>query len=141
VHGPRLDQAACCPRSRGFRIDFATISCEFRGYARRVRNGIRFGIPAAGAAAIVVGIALPAPHDLPALALGNRELLWLDRTLVLFYGFLLLFVPVVRALQGELPIELSTPKRMAAEARRKRVESKKKLERALATLRELSGRR
>jgi hypothetical protein len=30
---------------------------------------------------------------------------------------------------------------MAAEARRKRVESKKKIERALATFRELSGRR
>jgi hypothetical protein len=62
-----------------------------------MRNGIRFGIPAAGAAAIAVGIALPAPHDLPALALGNRELLWVERTLVLFYGFLLLFVPVARA--------------------------------------------
>ncbi len=31
-------------------------------------------------------------------------------------------------------------KRLAAEARRKRVESDKKLERALATLRQLSGR-
>ena len=81
-----------------------------------MRNGIRIGIPAAGAAAIVVGIALPTSHDLPALALGNRELLWLERTLVLFYGFLLLFVPVVRALQGELPIELSTRGARYAEA-------------------------
>jgi len=81
-----------------------------------MRNGIRIGIPTAGAAAIVIGIALPTSHDLPALALGNRELLWLERTLVLFYGFLLLFVPVVRALQGELPIELSTRGARYAEA-------------------------
>jgi uncharacterized protein YlxW (UPF0749 family) len=32
-------------------------------------------------------------------------------------------------------------RRMAADARRRRVESNKKIERALATLRELSGRR
>jgi hypothetical protein len=81
-----------------------------------MRNGIRFGIPAAGAAAIVIGIALPTAHDLPALVLGNRELLWLERALLLFYGFLLLFVPVVRALQGELPIELSTRGARYAEA-------------------------
>ena len=81
-----------------------------------MRKAIRIGIPAAGAAAIVVGIALPTAHDLPALALGNRELLWLERTLLLFYGFLLLFVPVVRALQGELPIELSARGARYAEA-------------------------
>ncbi len=40
----------------------------------------------------------------------------------------------------DLRAEAAELKRMAAEARRKRVESKKKLERALATLRELSGR-
>jgi hypothetical protein len=81
-----------------------------------MRNGIRIGIPAAGVAAFLMGIALPTSHDLPALALGNRELLWLERTLVLFYGFLLLVVPVVRALQGELPIELSTRGARYAEA-------------------------
>jgi hypothetical protein len=81
-----------------------------------MRTGIRIGIPAAGAAAIVIGIALPTSPDLPALALGNRELLWLERALVLFYGFLLLFVPAVRALQGELPIELSTRGARYAEA-------------------------
>jgi len=88
-----------------------------------MRNGIRFGIPAACAAAIVIGIALPTSHDLPTLALGNRELLWLERTLVLFYGFLLLFVPVVRALQSELPIELSTRGARYAEASDDAVES------------------
>ncbi len=39
-----------------------------------------------------------------------------------------------------LRAEAAELKEMAAEARRKRVESKKKLERALATLRQLSGR-
>src|SRR5439155_5919270 len=100
----------------GFRVDFATISRSAPGYARRMRKAIRIGIPAAGAAAIVIGIALPTSHDLPALALGNRELLWLERTLLLFYGVLLLFVPVVRALQGELPIELSARGAHYAEA-------------------------
>ncbi len=72
-----------------------------------MRNAIRACIPAAAAAAIASGVMLPLPHELPALALGNRELLWAERTLVLFYGFLLVFVPILRALQGELPIELS----------------------------------
>ena len=35
-------------------------------------------------------------------------MLWLERSLIFFYVFLLLFVPLVRALQGQLPIELST---------------------------------
>ncbi len=40
-----------------------------------------------------------------------------------------------------LRAEAAELKRMAAEARRKSAESKKKIERALATMRELSGRR
>jgi len=72
-----------------------------------VRTAIRLAIPAAMLAAVAVGVAIPAPQNLPSPALGSRELLWLERTLVLFYGFLLLFVPLLRALAGELPIELS----------------------------------
>jgi hypothetical protein len=53
-------------------------------------------------------IAIPVPHPLPSIALGSRELLWAERILILFYAFLLLFVPFVRGLQGHLPIELST---------------------------------
>ena len=85
-------------------------------YPRTVRNAIRIWIPLAALAALGVGIGLPSPHHLPALALGNRELLWLERTLVLFYGFLLLVVPVLRALEGELPIELSARGARYAEA-------------------------
>jgi hypothetical protein len=81
-----------------------------------VRNAIRTAIPAVAVAAIALGIALPAPDDLPSLALGSQEVLWLERTLVLFYGFLLLFVPILRAVQGELPIELSARGARYAEA-------------------------
>lgn len=72
-----------------------------------MRNAIRIVVPAAAVAAIAVGIALPVGHKLPSVALGSQELLWLERALVLFYGFLLLFVPILRALEGVLPIELS----------------------------------
>lgn len=73
-----------------------------------MKAAIRTAIPAGALMALALGIFLPATHDLPALALGNRELLWAERSLLFFYGFLLLFVPLVRALHGELPIELST---------------------------------
>ena len=72
-----------------------------------MRNTIRTVIPVAAIAAIAIGIALPVPHSLPSLALGSRELLWVERALALFYGFLLLLVPILKALEGELPIELS----------------------------------
>lgn len=72
-----------------------------------MRNVIRVVIPAAAIAAVAIGIALPVGHKLPSTALGSQELLWLERALVLFYGFLLLFVPILRALEGILPIELS----------------------------------
>jgi hypothetical protein len=68
---------------------------------------IRVGIPAAAVASLLLGILLPTAGDLPAVALGSRELLWAERTLVFFYGFLLFFVPILRAVRGELPVELS----------------------------------
>ena len=79
-------------------------------------RAIRIGIPAAALAALVLGLALPTPDDLPSLALGSRELLWAERTLVFFYGFLLFLVPILKALGGELPIELSTRGARYAEA-------------------------
>ena len=81
-----------------------------------MRRSIRIAVPAAAFAALVLGIALPSPHSLPGPALGSHELLWLERTLLFFYGFLLLFLPVVRALEGELPVELSTRGARYAEA-------------------------
>jgi hypothetical protein len=81
-----------------------------------VRRAIRLGIPGAAIAAAAIGIVLPTPEALPAVALGSRELFWLERALVLFYGILLFFVPILRALQGELPIELSARGTRYAEA-------------------------
>jgi hypothetical protein len=83
---------------------------------------IRVGIPAAAVTALLLGILLPASGDLPAVALGSREVLWAERSLVFFYGFLLLFVPLVRALAGELPIELSARGARYAEASNAAVE-------------------
>ncbi len=40
----------------------------------------------------------------------------MERAILFFYGFLLLFVPVLRALEGVLPIELSTRGARYAEA-------------------------
>ncbi len=70
----------------------------------------------------MLGLALPTPHDLPSLALGSREVLWAERTLVFFYAFLLFLVPIAKALQGELPIELSTRGARYAEASDRAVE-------------------
>jgi hypothetical protein len=79
-------------------------------------RAIRIGIPAAAVAALALGLTLPTPHNLPSLALGSREVLWAERTLVFFYAFLLLLVPILKALGGELPIELSTRGARYAEA-------------------------
>src|SRR5947209_13995623 len=81
-----------------------------------MRHAVRFVVPGAAVAAITLGIALPVPHSLPGPALGSRELLWVERAILFFYGFLLLFVPVLRALEGVLPIELSTRGARYAEA-------------------------
>jgi hypothetical protein len=71
------------------------------------RWAIRIVVPAALLCAAFAAILLPHAQPLPAVALGSRWILYALRTLALFYGFLLLFVPVVRALHGVLPIELS----------------------------------
>jgi hypothetical protein len=83
---------------------------------------IRFVIPFAAVAALVLGIALPVPRSLPGPALGSQELLWVERTILFFYGFLLLFVPVLRALEGVLPIELSTRGARYADASQEAIE-------------------
>jgi hypothetical protein len=68
---------------------------------------IRIAVPAALLGAALAAILLPYAKPLPAVALGSRWILYTLRALALFYGFLLLFVPLVRALHGVLPIELS----------------------------------
>jgi hypothetical protein len=68
---------------------------------------IRIVVPAALLGATLAAVLLPHAQPLPAVALGSRWILYALRALALFYGFLLLFVPLVRALHGVLPIELS----------------------------------
>jgi hypothetical protein len=77
------------------------------GAATAERWAIRIVVPAALLCAAAAAILLPHAQPLPAVALGSRWILYALRALALFYGFLLLFVPVVRALHGVLPIELS----------------------------------
>src|SRR5919197_1012394 len=71
------------------------------------RWAIRIVVPAALLCAAFAAILLPHAQPLPAVALGSRWILYALRALALFYGFLLLFVPLVRSLRGLLPIELS----------------------------------
>ena len=77
------------------------------GAATAERWAIRIVVPAALLCTAFAAILLPHAQPLPAVALGSRWILYALRTLALFYGFLLLFVPLVRALRGLLPIELS----------------------------------
>ena len=64
-------------------------------------------MPTAFLAAVLAAILLPHTQPLPAVALGSRWILYALRALALFYGFLLIFVPLVRSIRGVLPIELS----------------------------------
>ena len=76
--------------------------------ALRVESwAIRVGVPVAVLACVLAGIALPHGKTLPSAALDTEWLFYAERSLALFYGFLLLFLPLVRALRGQLPIELS----------------------------------
>jgi hypothetical protein len=64
-------------------------------------------VAAAFSVAIGGGILLPHEGHLPGVALGTTWLLYGLRALAIFYGLLLLVVPLLRALKGELPVELS----------------------------------
>jgi hypothetical protein len=77
------------------------------GAATAERWAIRIVVPAALLGAGLAAVLLPHAAPLPAVALGSRWILDVFRALALFYGFLLLFVPLVRALRGLLPVELS----------------------------------
>jgi len=68
---------------------------------------IRIAVPLSLAAAMAISLSMTTPKPLPAAALGSRWILVALRTLALFYGFLLIFVPIVRSFRGDLPIELS----------------------------------
>jgi hypothetical protein len=71
------------------------------------RNAIQLGVPALAAVSISVALLLDVPAELPAAALGSKWTLYGIRVLAIFYGALLIFVPVIRSLRGQLPVELS----------------------------------
>jgi hypothetical protein len=72
---------------------------------------VRLGIPVllVGSCAGAVGVSLHAnPSEIPSFAFGSHVVLAVQIALLLFYGALLLLVPLVRALfDGDLPVELS----------------------------------
>lgn len=80
----------------------------------------RLAVPAAVAVAFVVAVVagplLPRSGSLPGAALGTTWLLYGLRALAIFYGLLLLVIPLIRALRGELPVELSMRGARYAEA-------------------------
>src|SRR5205085_7619612 len=72
------------------------------------RRGIPITVSVAFAVAVAGGPLLPRSGALPAVALGTTWILYGLRALAIFYGVLLLVIPLIRALRGELPVELST---------------------------------
>lgn len=78
-----------------------------RDYGRVERVAVRVVVPVALTASLVIAALLSVPRQLPGAALGSRWVLYGLWVLAIFYGFLLLFLPLVRALRGQLPIELS----------------------------------
>src|SRR5436190_1501936 len=74
---------------------------------RVLRPAVPAAVTLAFVVAVVGGPLLPHSGGLPGAALGTTCLLYGLRTLAIFYGLLLLVIPLIRALRGELPIELS----------------------------------
>jgi hypothetical protein len=68
---------------------------------------VRVVVPLAAITAIVAALLIDVPDPLPSVALGSKWILYGVRALALFYGILLVVVPVLRSLRGQLPIELS----------------------------------
>jgi|GEM_PF-2180554 len=75
------------------------------------RTAVRLGIPALLAASCAGAVAVSwhtTESEIPSFAFGSHVVLAVQVALLLFYGALLLLVPVARALfDGDLPIELS----------------------------------
>src|SRR6266511_2056133 len=88
--------------AKGFRAWLGSME-----YARLESVGVRVIVPLALLASLVIAALLSVPQKLPSAAMGSRWVLYGLWSLAIFYGFLLLFLPLVRALRGQLPIELS----------------------------------
>jgi hypothetical protein len=74
-----------------------------------LRNLVRVLVGAVLGIALITGAVLPAPDDLPAIALGQAALYRLEIVMAVFYGCLLMVTPAYSGLaMGRLPIEIST---------------------------------
>jgi hypothetical protein len=74
------------------------------------RAAIRWGVPTlliASCATAATVSSHTSRSDIPSAAFGSHLVLAVQLALIFFYGSLLLLVPAVRALEGDLPIELS----------------------------------
>jgi hypothetical protein len=78
-----------------------------RDYGRLGKVAVRVIVPLALGASLAIAALLSVPHKLPGAALGSRWVLYGLWSPTIFYGFLLLFLPLIRGLRGQLPIELS----------------------------------
>jgi hypothetical protein len=73
------------------------------------RTLVRVLVGASLCLALTGWIGLPAPEELPAIALGQASLYRLEVALITFYGCLLILTPAYSGLaMGRLPIEIST---------------------------------
>lgn len=76
---------------------------------RHARNLIRVLSGTALCTALLACVAVPAPKDLPAIALQQAALYRLEVALLVFYGALLLITPAFSGVgRGRLPTEIST---------------------------------
>jgi hypothetical protein len=90
----------------------ADVSKKIEDAARELNKAERLTGPAAAGAVSAAQARLrqaagERPSKLPAVALESRVLFRTELALASFYAFLLLFVPLVYGLKGELPIELT----------------------------------
>lgn len=75
--------------------------------ATYVEVTVRLATTALFLAAAAVAVISPAPHDLPAIALGQVPVYRVEVLLALIYGGLLVLTPLFHGLGGRLPIEIS----------------------------------
>jgi len=89
------------------RVRRARTWLDTRNYGRLEKRAIRLAVPLVLVASVVMAALISVPDKLPGAALGSRWVPYGLWVLKIFYGFLLLFLPLVRALKGQLPIDLS----------------------------------
>ncbi len=83
---------------------------SLRSHPRRLDRAVAALVVAGLAVCIAAGVFLidrPTAGDLPGIALGSETILVVERVAMLFATWLLMVMVLVRALAGDLPIEIS----------------------------------